>query len=168
MGRENPSYVAPSDSFLAKVQAAAASKGIDLGGAGLRAASTVQTPEKPNVHNHSWIRHDDGMLHCACGAFIDERDKESHPNGIVREPGWTPTDSRWDAPTEPEPTYSELAQQTPKAEAPFALGTEPEVIPEYERAVSVGRLPVEEEEPYDAAPNPAPITRSLDDFDVDF
>lgn len=127
-----------SDSFLARVQAKAAEKGLDISGTGLVPASTVATPEKPAMHNHSWIRHDDGQLHCDCGAFIDESEKGAHPNGIVREPGWSPSDSRWDA------------------EADAATEPAPELQVQPEPATAMTPEP------------PASPTRVLDDFDVDF
>lgn len=98
LGRDNPVYAAPSESFLAKVQAKAAERGIDFAGTDLKPASAIQAPAKPPVHNHSWIRDDQGELHCDCGAFIDESDG---PPGIVREAGYVrPT---WEVPTEPAP-----------------------------------------------------------------
>jgi len=67
MGRDNPAYEAPSDDFLARVQAKAAEKGIDLGGAGLKTASSLEQP-----HNHAFERTEDGNLRCACGTVIDQ------------------------------------------------------------------------------------------------
>lgn len=119
LGRDNPSYVAPSDDFLARVQAKAAEKGIDVSGAGLVPASRVATPEKPPVHNHAWVRHDDKRLHCDCGAVIDEPTAE-HPAGIVREPveptSWDPPA---EVPTEPAPVL-DVPAEVPTPVAPPA------------------------------------------------
>lgn len=142
-----------SDDFLARVQRKAQEKGLDISGAGLKPASTIETPAKPQVHNHSWIRHDDGELHCDCGARIDTSDKEAHPNGIVREVG-----PLADAATEPAPEL----QRDPEPATPVA----PE--PESPATLAGQPNPFADPDATGADPFPAPATRSLDDFDVDF
>lgn len=77
------------DALLARVQAKAAEKGIDLGGAGLVPASTIEQPEAK--HNHAWaeIAHPSAgyigkAYECECGATMD--DKRVYEPGEVPEP----------------------------------------------------------------------------------
>lgn len=106
-----------SSSFLERVRAKAAEKGVEIDPSVLKPASQVAVPEKPaqpTRHNHAFERVD-GVLCCNCGAWLDD----STTPETLREADWEP-----EVTPEPEPVaeVATVSDACPKCGSELVAG----------------------------------------------
>jgi hypothetical protein len=115
--------------LLDRVKAKAVEKGVDLDPAGLKPASEIEVPEKPQQpahHNHAF-EIVDGVRVCSCGGWIDDSVKPP----AFREEGWTSEES------EPETLTVEHSEPEQVQVVTVPADLEPvELDPEFVEAVT--------------------------------